>query len=402
VTPSAVEPSTPLRVLMVMHVPAQMELGAARVQLELAEVLQAHGCEVQVLDRGAILGSRERGRLGASPRAFAAAAVRRVRSIARDYDVIDAHQGDLPTSKSRLGFEGLMVTRSVGLAPLYAEFVRDSQRRWPETTKAHPLTRPARRWRKWHSLRQVMATLRSCDLLIVPNDDERAYLDDRMGLGGKTVVLPLGISQQRLLSLRTDAAHRAATGARVCFIGAWTARKGSRDWPEILAGVRRRMPETAFLFLGTHVAAPDVTAEMGLPPGDIEVVASYRSEQLPDLLGDVRVGALPSYIEGLGLGVLEKMAAGIPSVCYDVPGPRATMGAVDRRFLVPAGDTDAFAQRLVELLALDRESYEQLSERCREVAETFSWEKIGAGTLSAYHRSLEMLGDYTPIDDRVG
>jgi glycosyltransferase involved in cell wall biosynthesis len=389
----------PLRVLMVMHTPASMDLGGARVQLELAEVLRAHGCEVRIMDLDEILGGRRTGRLGVSPMVFSAAAVRRVRAIAHEYDIVDAHQGNLPVSKRRLGFDGLMVTRSVGLAYLYAEFVRSAQSRWPAGTRGHLLARPVRRWRKWRSLRQVTATFRLCDLIIVPNKDERAYLSEHLGVEEKIAVLPLGISQRRLEELGGIGGGDAPPGMRVAFIGDWSARKGSHDWPDIVARVRGRVPAVSFAFLGTRVGAAEVLAEVSPDAGGVDVVPSYRSEELGRLLDGVRVGALPSYIEGLGLGVLEKMAAGIPSVCYDVPGPRETVGQVDRRLLVPAGDTQAFAERVVELLEMDDERYRRLSERCRSVAEEFSWRLIGRATLSAYRERLSLLGA-RPLADR--
>ncbi len=381
--------------LMVMHVPAAMELGAARGQLELAEVLRGRGCEVRVIDREEILGGRESGRLGASPDAFAAAAVRLVRAIARDYDVIDAHQGNLPVPKARLGFAGLMVARSVGLAPLYAEFLRRARKRWPEKTRGHIVMRPARRWRGWRSLQNATKTFRLCDLIVVPNSDEQDYLATHLDIGEKTVVLPLGISDSRLQALASRSGGRAQTGPRVAFIGDWSARKGCHDWPEIAAKVRRRVSDATFLFLGTHVSADEVVRAMGVTGDAVDVVPSYRSEQLPDLLDGVRAGALPSYIEGLGLGALEKMASGIPSVCYDVPGPRETLGRVDSSLLVAAGDTDAFAERLADLLVLDAELYTRLSERCRAVAEQFSWGSIGADTLSIYRERLAIVRGYT-------
>lgn len=390
-------PAGPLRVLMVMHVPAALELGAARVQLELAEVLRARGCEVRILDRDEILGGRNMGRLGHSPQAITAAACRRVRAMAGEFDVIDAHQGNLPLPKRRLGFDGLMVTRSVGLAPMYAEFQREAQRRWPTATKGHPLARPLRRWRKWRSLRQVSSTFRLCDLIIVPNGDEQSYVADRLGLGGKTAVLPLGISEARLAVLGAVRADRTGEAARIVFIGDWNARKGSHDLPQILAGVRRSVPASSFEFLGTHAAREEVAAALGPAGAGVKVIPAFRSEELPDLLEGARVGALPSYIEGLGLGVLEKLAAGIPSVCYDVPGPRETVGRVDRRLLVPAGDTAAFASRLSEILALEQPAYEQLSRRCREIAREFSWQSIGEQTLGVYREKLASLRGYTSV-----
>jgi glycosyltransferase involved in cell wall biosynthesis len=384
----------PLRVLMVMHLPASLDLGGARVQLELAEVLRGHGCEVEVLDRDAILRGRRGGRLGISPDAFAAAAVRRVRALAKDFDVVDAHQGNLPVPKRRLGFGGLLVARSVGLAPLYADFVRESQRRWPSETNARPLSRPLRRWRNRRFLGHVAKTFRLCDLIIVPNEDERDYLSRQLGAQEKTVVLPLGLSEARLREMGMLLAERASASQRVAFIGHWNARKGSHDWPDILARVRAGAPRASFAFLGTHAGREEVARALGAEDGDpaLEVVPSYSADELGPLLRGVRAGALPSYVEGLGLGVLEKMAAGIPSVCYDVPGPRETIGRVDRSLLVPAGDTEAFAARLLELLTLGEPAYSELSQRCRTVAETFSWRLIGAATLSAYREGLRALG----------
>ena len=389
---SAEDAERPLRVLMVMHLPASLELGGARVQLELADVLREHGCEVEVLDRAAILGGRRGGRLGVSPDAFAAAATRRVRSIAADFDVIDAHQGNLPVSKRRLGFEGLLVARSVGLAPLYDAFVREAQARWPGSTNARLLARPLRRWRKRRFARHVKRTFRLSDLIIVPNADEKAYLTRELRAGEKTAVLPLGLSEARLRELDALSMGRASAGPRVAFIGDWNARKGSHDWPDILARVRAARPDASFAFLGTHVDREALADELGVTDEQsLQVVPSYGSEELGGLLEGVRAGALPSYIEGLGLGVLEKMAAGIPSVCYDVPGPRETIGRVDRSLLVRAGDTAAFAARLVELLALDDGAYRELSRRCRTVAEAFSWRLVGRDTLSAYRERLRML-----------
>ena len=109
----------------------------------------------------------------------------------------------------------------------------------------------------------------------------------------------------------------------------------------------------------------------------------------------MRAGALPSYIEGLGIGVLEKLAAGIPSVCYDVPGPRETVGRVDRRLLVPPGDVEAFAARLLEVLTLGDDEYSALSRRCRAVAAQFSWRLIGEETLSDYRACLARMPNRT-------
>jgi glycosyltransferase involved in cell wall biosynthesis len=387
----APDPERRLRVLMVMHMVDSRDLGGARVQLELADELRASGCQVRVLARDEILGGRRQGRLGVSSAAFAAAAVRRVREIAHDYDVIDAHQGNLPVSKRHLNFDGLMVTRSVGLVPLYTEFARTARRRWPNAKRGRFPARELRRWRAWRFMRQTRTTLKLCDLINVANVDEQAYLEEHFGLGKKTVVFGLGIEERRLNDLAGALQGRGPGDRRIAFIGTWTARKGAYDWPDIVARVRRLVPDVSFVFLGTHVGQGELERTLGLTASALTVVPSYTSEQLGSLLGGVRVGALPSYIEGFGIGVVEKMAAGIPSVCYDVPGPRETIGRVAPQLLVPPGDTAAFAERLVELLELDAAAYRELSSRCRSVAKQFSWHVIAAQTLSTYRERLAAL-----------
>lgn len=380
----------PLRVLMVMHLRAMMELGGARVQLELAEVLREHGCHVRVLDRPELLGDRRHGRRGSAPTAFTAAAVRAVRKLAHEYDVVDAHQGNLPVAKSRLGLDGLLVTRSVGLAPFYADFERVAHLRWPSSRRGHLVARPLHAWRTRRFLRDVTKTFTLADLIVVPNADERAYLSERLGVGEKIEVFPLGIGERHLRRLASER-EPALSSRRVAFIGDWNARKGSYDWPDIASRVRAAVPDASFSFLGTHAGANEVRRALGLADGVVDVVPSYRAEELSSLIEQIRVGALPSYIEGLGIGVVEKLAAGIPSVCYDVPGPRETVGRVDRRLLVPAGDTRAFAERLVEIMRLDERAYRELSDRCRAVAEQFSWRIIGERTLRAYRERLARL-----------
>ena len=383
----------PLRVLMVMHMSASLDKGGPRVQLELADEFRAHGCEVKVLARDEILGGPSVNRLGLSALAFAVMAIRHVRKIAHNYDVIDAHQGNLPVSKERLGFDGLAVTRSAGLTPLHAEFNATAQRRWPHAARGHVLARLPRRLQRRRALKRAITTYQLCDLINVPNIDEYTYLAKRLGLGHKTVVLPNGLSEILMTQLHTTTVNRAKTGPRVAFIGYWCPGKGSQDWPEIARRVRQRQPKASFLFLGTHTATAELVSSLGVPHCCVDVVASYPSRALSRLLADVRVGAFPSYVEGFGLGVLEKMAAGIPSVCYDVPGPRETIGRVDSSLLVPAGDTKALAGRLVELLEMDDLTYSRLSARCRAVAEQFSWRLIGEETLAVYQERLQALRD---------
>jgi glycosyltransferase involved in cell wall biosynthesis len=378
-----------MRILMVMHMPPARDAGAPRVHLELADELARRGCDVEIVAET----DQPTGRLAGYARApFWRRAVPRVAAIAARFDVVDAHHSNLPVPKRRLGFDGLLVARSSGLVPFYHEFYAYALRRWPESRSGVRLLEPVRRWRNRQVLRAALRSLRHADLINVPNPDEARWLDERFGYGDKTEVLPNGIpvTTGALLESGAKAPVDRLRERVVAFIGDWSLRKGSADWPAIVRSVRLAVPDARFLFLGTSVVEATIRRALGDPPG-IEVVERYRPQDLPGLLAPVTVGVLPSYVEGFGLGVVEKLAAGIPTFAYDVAGPRSTLSAVDDRLLVPVGDAEMLARRVAELLRMDAARYADLARRCTAAAQPFTWDRIAERTLGVYEERLAAL-----------
>jgi glycosyltransferase involved in cell wall biosynthesis len=386
---------------MVIHTPWTRNLGGPRVQLELAEELRALGCQVEKLSyedvfprtRPVLPGTA--GRIEGMLRtnlSFAARAATFVRAHGRRFDVIDANQTDLPFPKSRLGFSGLLVARSVGLIPAYEEFERQSAERWPEPPSLRRwthglLTLPGRRRRA----RDAERSFRHADLINVSNRDDLAAVS-AMGYGAKTVIFPFGLSAARRDAFRQA---RASAGDRlasrtVAFVGTWNPRKGARDWPGIVARVRVRVPEARFLFLGTGLGRELVLRDF--PSQDhptLEVVPSFDSDELPGLLSRATVGAFPGYLEGFGFSVLEKAAAGLPTVAYDAPGARDTLGPQRIPTMVPVGNTEAFAARIAEILTASPTAWAELSEDSSRIADLLSWPEIARQTLDTYRQVLE-------------
>ncbi len=406
---AAGEARQPARILMVIHTPWTRNLGGPRVQLELADELRELGHVVEKFSyedafppappRAARRGRPSRlatlaGYLR-SNRSFAARAAGFVRANARRFDIVDANQTDLPFAKARLGFGGLLVARSVGLIPAYERFERLAAARWPEPLSLRQgvhaaLTWPARRRRR----RDVERSFRAADLINVSNQDDLAAVRDTMGHGDKVVMFPFGMSAARRLAFcrcQGSPAARLAAG-RVAFIGTWNSRKGAKDWPAIIAAVLRRRPGTRFLFLGTGIAAEQVLRDVPLDlRAAIEVVPSYDSDELPALLAGATVGAFPGYLEGFGFAVLETLAAGLPTVAYEAPGPRDILGVLPSPEMVPAGDVEAFAARLAALLDLPAESYGLRAAEAAAAAARFDWRAIALATREVYRERWERL-----------
>jgi glycosyltransferase involved in cell wall biosynthesis len=204
------------------------------------------------------------------------------------------------------------------------------------------------------------------------------------------IVQPYGLTEQWRQKLVEAAALPETRLARqkVSFIGMWGARKGAKDWGESIRRVRAIVPEAHFKFLGTLTDNERVLRDLNIPACDwMEIVPEFHPDELPKLLSDSTVGALPSYAEGFGLALLEQLAAGIPTVSYDSPGPRSILqGSPD--LLVPVGNVEQFSTALIQILSSDLASYRKLIDRSREVASRFVWSTIAKETARLYETHL--------------
>jgi glycosyltransferase involved in cell wall biosynthesis len=95
----------------------------------------------------------------------------------------------------------------------------------------------------------------------------------------------------------------------------------------------------------------------------------------------------PSLTEGMPLGVLEAMAAGVPVIASDVPGNVALLRDGETGLLVPTRDHRALAQALVRIYRDDA-----LRGRLREVAlrtvDVLSWDRTTELTQAALERAI--------------
>jgi len=320
---------------------------------------------------------------------FASKAAAYVRANAERFDVIDARETDLPHSAAELGVRGIVCARSVGLHRQYAAWELEERVRWPgRRPRRQPMRTIAALKRRRETARNTRALSRA-DLVMLPNAAEQASLDRELGIGGRCVVLPYGFHDDALARLQSVSARYAPT-PRITFVGAWQPRKGALDWRSIAAQVLFAQPDARFHFLGTRANKGRVMQDLrGIDPSRVDVTPSYSPNELPGLLADARVAALPSFAEGFPFAVLEQMAAGVPVVAYDVAGARDILRPLGELLLVQPGDTTMFADRVVALLDLQPDDWRRLSARCSAVAATHRWSAIATRTFDAYATALD-------------
>ena len=383
----------PLRILAIVNVPWDPRLGAARVWIELSEEWRSAG---HVVERFCLTDAFPKPASSPALAAFRLLlfpywAARFVRQNAGRFDVIDALVGTMPFSKASLWFHGLLVARSVGLYRLYEKFERDAAERWPPPSKGKLIGRPF----YWLFARRARAaseaSVRHCELLNLPNSEELLCVREEMRSAKPAIVQPYGLKPARWQALLDAAASAEARWQKkkIVFIGMWSPRKGAKDWGQITRQVRARVPDACFLFLGTMIDTKNVWNDLALAPANfVEVVPEFDPDDLPRLLSDCAVGAFPSYVEGFGMAVIEQLAAGIPTVAYDAPGPRDILHDNLPELLVPPGDVARFSHAIAEIFERGPASYQELSERSAQTALRFSWPAIARETAAEYRKHL--------------
>jgi glycosyltransferase involved in cell wall biosynthesis len=382
----------PLRILAVVNTPWDPRLGAARVWIELAEEWRRAGhlvekfCLTDAYPKPAPSGAFAAIRL----LFFPSLAAKFIRNNASRFDVVDALIGTVPFSKRSLGFSGLMVARSVGLYHLYEKFERMAATRWPDPPRGRIASRAFFRFFYSRARRTSDRSVHHCDLLNVPNSDEVTCVKDELQVTAPVISEPYGLSPERAQALREKAAsaeHRLGK-KKIAFIGMWSPRKGSKEWGRIVRDVRSRVPDASFVFLGTMIQNDAVWRDLESDPVDfVEIVPQFNPDELPQLLADCTVGVFPSYIEGFGMAIVEQLAARLPTVAYDVPGPRDILRDLPE-LLVPAGEIGALGNAICEILEADLPRYDELVRRSEEVSRGFSWPDIARNTIAEYRKHL--------------
>lgn len=171
----------------------------------------------------------------------------------------------------------------------------------------------------------------------------------------------------------------------ILFLGRFGPRKGIFDLLEAMAIVRRRFPDVKLRCGGDGdiEGVKRKVAELGLRDC-VEVLGWVSGSDKRRELLRASLYVLPSYAEGLPMGILEAMAAGLPTVATCVGGiPDAIAEAVEG-FLVEPGDTHALAGR-INLLLDNRVLREEMAAAARQTASSrFSAEQVIAEVEQVY------------------
>ena len=165
------------------------------------------------------------------------------------------------------------------------------------------------------------------------------------------------------------------------YVGRLKRYKGIAYAIRALAVARRRRPDLRLEIAGTG----DHRAELERLAASLEVDRAVifhgfvSEERKIDLMRGAWANIFPSPKEGWGITVVEAAGCATPSIASNSPGLRDSVCHGETGFLVPHGDIDALAARMVEL-ADSPPLVARLGDRARRFAEGLTWERTARQT----------------------
>jgi len=216
----------------------------------------------------------------------------------------------------------------------------------------------------------------------------------------KIVVIPLGVDLELFRPIPRDEAM-AAIGMDVpshqrlvLFVGRLDPLKGLDTLLRAMCKLKQQEPELSkdlcLVIIGGDVDKDSAEWDDELECLDklkdevgiselVTFLGSRAQNDLPYYYSAAEVCIVPSHYESFGLVALEAMACGTPVIASRVGGLQHTIEDGVTGFLVPAGDPEALAAKLRQILLR-----EQLAMNARRKAQAYTWHSVADRIISLY------------------
>ncbi len=186
---------------------------------------------------------------------------------------------------------------------------------------------------------------------------------------------------------RAASGERGDDQIRVLFASRLIAEKGVHELVDAMGEVVQSHPRAVLWIAG----APYAQNPTSLTESDLQRLRTLpwltllgHVDDMPGLLREVDIVALPSYREGTPKILLEAASSSLPIVATDIPGCRGVVDHARSGFLVPPGNRRELAGAIVRLCA-DRGLRASMGQYGRKIVQTqFTSEAVIGKTLKVY------------------
>jgi len=199
-------------------------------------------------------------------------------------------------------------------------------------------------------------------------------------------IIYYGVDLQRFKPLDSDNAKRllGLYGYTIVgSVGRLIPRKGYYYLLCAMPKIKETLPDAKIVLTGDGEEERNLrllARQLGIQK---DVIFLGTRRDIPEVVSSFDVFVLPSLSEGLGIVILEAFALGKPVVASKVEGIPEMVINVENGFLVPPGDSDALAEKIITLLK-DPELAARLGQNGRRLVE----EKFNVDDMVKKYESL--------------
>lgn len=174
----------------------------------------------------------------------------------------------------------------------------------------------------------------------------------------------------------------AAEDKIVVMVAVLRAGKGHEVLFKAIPQIKAALPDAKIKLVGGGELEESLKKQAA-PHADVVEFMGERMD-VPEILGASDLLVLPSWSEALPTVLLEAGAACLPVVATDVGGTKEIVNEGETGYVVPAGDAQQFAARIITVLQ-DLDHAHQMGERARQwVTDHFSFEKQASELKALY------------------
>jgi glycosyltransferase involved in cell wall biosynthesis len=202
----------------------------------------------------------------------------------------------------------------------------------------------------------------STKLIFVSESNREEALQKKIGDPSQYLVIRSGVP---LKTIKERAANADADKVRtelgvprdvqlITTVGPFKPQKNLMDFIRVAKIVTAAHPKSCFVAIGDGELRPQLEAQIKALGLEGRVFLPGWKENIPEILAASKIFCLTSLWEGLPRSMLEAMAAGRPSVCYETDGVKDLLRRGGGQ-IIPQKDTAAMAAAIEKLLVNENE-----------------------------------------------
>ncbi len=186
------------------------------------------------------------------------------------------------------------------------------------------------------------------------------------------------LSDEEIRSIRPNLQRDLGKPATIVYIGRLSVEKGVLYLIEAMGKLKaadfQSMPQVRIIGDGPERSLLEGRVKALSLENEVTFLGQVDREKLFDLLREADFSVQPSLTESSSKAWLDAMAAGLPVVASQVGDALIVLGAPgERGWVSPAGDAEALAQKLMEILSTE-DNWPARRQRCRTYVEALTLE----------------------------